>query len=311
MMKFTGTLSLGLGIVLGVPALTFGGGIPSTLQEALDETVRAIDVLNQVEKKLEVGAKLPDGVVTRLTEPAILDARGRDELLNSLRNDVGTLQAKVDRQEALNPPAKVPGSNTNGSTVMGPLVSGPTTAPVLPTNGPLNLAGISTGMSSNMRTAISMGSGTLASTPADGVKQPGPVTEPTTQPATTTDESASDSTTTIEDAPKSEPKTTPKSDSPEGEGYSANPLRQAQACFRAKRYQQGLDLLVGAPKSAEVTYWKARLNEKMGNWNHAIDLYTELKDDAAAGVYADQAKQQLEFVIWQRDFEKKTKEDSK
>ena len=306
MMKFTGTLSLGLGIVLGVPVLTFGGGIPSSLRDALDETIRAIDVLNQVEKKIQVGATLPEGVVTRLTEPPILDVHGRDALLENLRNEVGTLQAKVDRQEALNPPA--PGSED--PTVFGPVAPGTTTTPVLAKDGPLNLAGISTGMSSNMRTAISMGSGNVASTPTDGVAKPTPKGEPTSKP--TEDEAdAGDSIGSKEPEPKGEVPAPESIDSPEGKGYSANPLRQAQACFRAKRYQQGLDLLVGAPKSPEVTYWKARLSEKLGKWSHAIDLYTELKDDATAGVYAEQAEQQLEFVIWQRDFEKKTKENSK
>ncbi|MFT4709306.1 MAG: hypothetical protein ACI9D0_000027 [Bacteroidia bacterium] len=304
MMKFTGTLSLGLGIVLGVPALTFGGGIPGSLQEALDETVRAIDVLNQVEKKLQVGATLPTGVVTRLTEPAILDARGRDMLLDTLRNEVGTLQAKVDRQEILNP------STESMPTTMGPVASDLATGPVLAKDGPLNLAGISTGMSSNLRTAISMGSGNAGSTPADGGFQPSPVDLPTSKP-TQDGATNTNNPSTTEVAPKAEPATTVKADSPEGAGYSANPLRQAQACFRAKRYQQGLDLLVGAHKSAEVTYWKARLSEKLGKWSQAIDLYTELKDDATAGVYAKQAEQQLEFVIWQRDFEKKSAGDSK
>lgn len=308
MMKFTGTLSLGLGIVLGVPALTFGGGIPGSLQEALDETVRAIDVLNQVEKKLQVGANLPDGVVTRLTEPAILDARGRDMLLDNLRNEVGTLQAKVDRQEALNPPAATVGHGSGDPTVMGPMVPGPVTAPNVSKDGPLNLAGISTGMSSNLRTAISMGSGNVGSTPDGGVTVTEPVKDPTEM--STGDQVATDDKP-ADTKPKAEPAATNSPDSPEGKGYSADPLRQAQACFRAKRYQQGLDLLVGAPKSAEVTYWKARLSEKLGKWSHAIDLYTELKDDATAGVYAEQAEQQLEFVIWQRDFEKKTKGDSK
>ncbi|MDG1499211.1 MAG: hypothetical protein P8N31_06595 [Planctomycetota bacterium] len=305
MMKFTGTLSLGLGIVLGVPALTFGGGIPSSLQEALDETVRAIDVLTQVEKKLQAGAALPTNAVTRLTEPAILDARGRDMLLDKLRNEVGVLQAKADRQESLDLPAATVGHGSDKPTTMGPVVADPTAAPVLAEDGPLNLAGISTGISSNMRTAISMDGSNAGSNPAGDVSKAESVKEPV-------GEQAADQSPTSGTPENTEPKAEPAdADLPEGKGYSANPLRQAQACFRAKRYQQGLDLLAGAPKSAEVTYWKARLSEKLGKWDHAIDLYTGLKDDTNAGVYAAQAEQQLEFVIWQRDFEKKTKGDSK
>ncbi|MDE0895125.1 MAG: hypothetical protein OSB10_00910, partial [Planctomycetota bacterium] len=124
MMKYTGTLTLGMGVILGVPAFTFGGGLPGSLKEALGDTVRAIEVLNQVEQNLEAGEFVPDGAIKTLTEPAILDPRGRDSLLNSLRFEVGTLQAKVDMSGAANitllPDVELP----NGAGAVGPVFPG-------------------------------------------------------------------------------------------------------------------------------------------------------------------------------------------
>lgn len=330
MMKYTGTLALGMGVIFGVPAFTLGGGLPGSLTDALADTVRAIDVLTQVEERLETGEAIPAGAVKKLTEVAILDPRGRDELLNTLRNEVGSLQANVDIAEAANAAAMPEIDPLNGTNAFGPVFPGqlPSAGTKLPVAGAdladsglggLNIAGVSTGMSSTLRTSIAMSSGSLNSGSATAA--PGFNAPITTGPTIVGPEAGSTPVAGSTDAPDSmptlfdttanvstnttKPKATPAVQSPEGKGYSANPLLQAKACFRAKRYQQGLDLLVGAPKSAEVTYWKAQLEDKLGNLDEAIRLYTLLKDDTTAGEFATKAEDEVKFLTWRRDYENK------
>jgi hypothetical protein len=328
MMKYTGTLALGMGVLLGVPAFTLGGGLPGSLKDALNDTVRAIDVLNQLEERMGTGEAIPVDAVKKLTEVAILDPRGRDELLETLRNEVGSLQNKVDVAEASVAPPLAEIDPLNGTSAYGPEYSQPSVTETVEDTSTgnfdgLNIAGVSTGMSTTLRTSIAVGSGSSnGGRSAFAPGETGPVaTYPLpTETGTETgavDEARSSNSTATETGPKisttdstnKKPTPAPAAQSPEGKGYSANPLLQAKACYRAKRYQQGLDLLVGASKSAEVTFWKARLEDKLGNLDEAIRLYTLLKDDMAAGEYAAKAESELEFLVWRRDYE--TKGDSK
>lgn len=321
MMKYTGTLTLGMGVILGVPAFTFGGGLPGSLKEALGDTVRAIEVLNQVEQNLEAGDFVPDGAIKTLTEPAILDPRGRDSLLNSLRFEVGTLQAKVDMSEAANialpPDVELP----NGAGAVGPVFPGTVGGAGVfqpiedmggadPVDDGIYFADVSTGMSTALRASISAGSDSSAQSNAatgagaQALVSTGPDTSGGATPMSA-DATASSIASTQNEAGAEVETTTPEFQSPEGKGYSANPLLQARACFRAKRYQQGLDLLVGAPKGAEVTFLKAQLETKLGNLNEAISLYTLLKEDAESASFAAKAADELAFLVWRRDYEQK------
>ena len=87
------------------------------------------------------------------------------------------------------------------------------------------------------------------------------------------------------------------SPSPEGKGYSANPLRQAKACFRAGRYQQGLDILEAVTPFTEGDYWRAKLLDRLGRTDEALLLFASVEVAEDAGPLAAAAKRDAEFQI--------------
>jgi hypothetical protein len=89
----------------------------------------------------------------------------------------------------------------------------------------------------------------------------------------------------------------------EGEGFSADSVRQARLLILAERPLEALDLLKRAPDGAEVKYWRARSLEKLGRLDEAISTYREVTSDATAGPLALRAGQDVEFLEWKRDFE--------
>ena len=84
------------------------------------------------------------------------------------------------------------------------------------------------------------------------------------------------------------------SPSPEGKGYSANPLRQAKACFRAGRYQQGLDILEAVTPFTEGDYWRAKLLDRLGRTDEALLLFASVEVAEDAGPLAAAAKRYLD-----------------
>jgi hypothetical protein len=166
-------------------------------------------------------------------------------------------------------------------------------------------------MSPTLRTSIAMGAGQgssmqdgagtrMPSAPPYDAAGPG-LPELTSKPGSGLETSTE--TTNLDGSSIRAAKNTASPASPEGAGYSAAPLLQAKACYKAGRYQRGLDVLTGVQKTHEVTFWKAQLESKLGNLEYAVNLYTELRDDASAGKYTDLAKDQIEFLEWRQEFE--------
>lgn len=95
-MRFSSAISLGLGLVIVVPAVSS----PQTageLRHALSETVRALTVLTGLEKDAPSRtAEQTVELARSATEPAFGDERSRDEQLQYLRKDVGRLQMAHD-----------------------------------------------------------------------------------------------------------------------------------------------------------------------------------------------------------------------
>jgi hypothetical protein len=295
MMKHTGTLSLGLGLFFAVPAMTFGGGLPDSVETALNETLHALEVLRQLETKLEKGEPLGMEDLVQVTEGPLGDERQRDERLSDLRNEVAELQAKADRKK-LEEGIPMSLSGSPSTTPHGPTgPDGNTTSMPAPTNRPLSTKGVSPGLSETFIKALGSGQiGPQPASPANSDPQAGPSSQPTAD-------------TPVESKPtEMGTKSTAKTpSSPEGEGYSANPLRQAQACFHAKRYEQGLSLLEAVESSPTIDYWKARLLERLNRFDEAITLYTTLETSDEATELRETVKRDREFAEWRRDFLKK------
>lgn len=99
MMRYQAALSSVLAAAL-VPALYFGDGELATLEDALAETARALEVLSGLATRAEQGDPQSVSFVRGVTEAPILEARRRDERLVDLRNQVNLLQAELDVLEA-------------------------------------------------------------------------------------------------------------------------------------------------------------------------------------------------------------------
>lgn len=94
-MRYQAALSSVLAAAL-VPALYFGDGELATLEDALAETTRALEVLSGLSARAEQGDPQSVDFVRSVTEAPILEARRRDERLVDLRNQVNLLQAELD-----------------------------------------------------------------------------------------------------------------------------------------------------------------------------------------------------------------------
>jgi hypothetical protein len=91
-------------------------------------------------------------------------------------------------------------------------------------------------------------------------------------------------------------------DSIEESGFSADPLRQAQACFRAARFEQALDVLKGHLDDPRARYWSARALEKLGRTDEALVAYKLVVDAPTAGDLVQRAKTDMEFLEWKQRF---------
>jgi hypothetical protein len=90
--------------------------------------------------------------------------------------------------------------------------------------------------------------------------------------------------------------------SPEGEGYSADPLHHAIACHRAGRFEEALALLPADSADPEMLYWRGRTLEKLERLDEAIETLGRVASRADLGSLAERARTDLEFLEWKRDF---------
>lgn len=292
MMNHTGSIALGLGIFFAVPAITVGDGLPDSLETALDETLYALKVLGELDKRFESGESLSVQTMVDVTESGMENERASDERLTELRDEVAGLQAKFDIK-------KINGELASRDSESANHAREETAAPVIRKLGPtMGTAGVSQGLSSTFIKALGSGQIGPQSQASDGHgNDEGPASQPTSQPIEKHKETAG----SHEDKPGEH-----SSDSPEGKGYSANPMRQAQACFKAGRYEQGLSLLEAAEPSPLVDYWMARMLERLGRIDEAVKLYTAIETNDEAAELHTAAKRDREFAEWRRDFLKKS-----
>ena len=89
--------------------------------------------------------------------------------------------------------------------------------------------------------------------------------------------------------------------------YSADPLKNGIACYRAGRYGEALELLAPLDGAAAL-YWKARTLERLERLDDAVDAMERAlaagKGKDAAGFEERRASTDLDFLRWKRDFVK-------
>jgi len=84
-------------------------------------------------------------------------------------------------------------------------------------------------------------------------------------------------------------------------GYSANPLLEGQACYRAGQYERGIALLENLD-SIEAKYWHGRCLERAGYLEKAASVYRRVVAAKDAGSFNERAQTNLEFVEWKLRF---------
>ncbi|MEW6073136.1 MAG: hypothetical protein AB1726_11180 [Planctomycetota bacterium] len=258
MLRFQMAVSAGLATILVVPAILLGGDEVRTLETALADTTRALEILGGIRQQFEAGQGASSGVVVAVTEAPILDARQRDERLVTLRNEVDLLQTELDLLE--------------GAAFAGPPVpeeGALAAAEIAPPAGP-PLPRVHTGLDDALRHVLA------------GPEAPaGPATE------------------AAADTPRAAPGPAASAGEP---AYSADPLRQARACYRAGRHEEGAALLAGATDDPETLYWRARCLERLDRLDEAAADLRRVIELAGEGLAGQRARTDLEFVEWKRGF---------
>lgn len=88
---------------------------------------------------------------------------------------------------------------------------------------------------------------------------------------------------------------------PEYEGYSADPLGQARACYRTGRYDRALALL-DQLEEPEALYWRARCLERLDRLDEAIALLERVAAAEGDSYEGQRAAKDLEFFRWKKGF---------
>jgi hypothetical protein len=270
MFKLAGALTSGLATIIVLPSVALDDYRATSLRAALEETVLAIDTLKGVRTGLDEGAdpNLIDRVL-ELTEPPPVDQRELDELLVITRDEVGRLQQQVDILEARRAGVEFRGSvyaPTPGGTTIG------IDANLLRTLNSIGSSG------TEGRGPMSPLAGGMHGYPGSDSLGPG------------------DHGTGTLRAP-TEPL--------EAKGYSADPLAQAVAAYRAKRYTDALIVLGEPREDAHLWFWRARILDAVDRLDDARLAYAKVIELDPESFDAKQAAVEVEFLEWRQKFESK------
>jgi hypothetical protein len=134
MLKLAQFIHMGLATLLVVPAVTLQDAPAGDLRGALSETVRALESLADIDRRLKAGDASGVDLILQSSETPGLSAKDTDSLLFDLRNGVSQLQQELD--EIL---ASSAGPSPMDATAVGPILNGnttpPNTRPGVPSNG--------------------------------------------------------------------------------------------------------------------------------------------------------------------------------
>lgn len=87
----------------------------------------------------------------------------------------------------------------------------------------------------------------------------------------------------------------------EAPGFSADPLREGEALFRAGKYTESLAVLKTQPDDARCQYWSARALEQLGRVDEALAIYTAVAARKDAGWAGERARTDIELLQWKKD----------
>ena len=263
MLRFQTAAASLIGSALVLPVL-LGQGSLATLQDALSGTTRAIEVLKGLEKRLQDEPAAVLGLVLSATEVPSGDERQSEERLDALRSEVNLLQLELDAMQS-------PLLAADGA-VQGALG----TREPLDVRSPAPAAGITTGLDDSMRALL------------QGVPAPkNAVVDETRGTAPRGSARGGDARTA--EATEAQP------------SYSADPLKNGIACYRAGRFAEALELLT-ASSDAPALYWRARTLERLERIDEAIQTLELALQKGGQAPELRRAQTDLEFLRWKRDF---------
>lgn len=263
MLKLAQCIHMGLATVLVVPAVTLQEPPAGDLRGALSETVRALESLADIERRLQAGDTTGVDMILQRSEAPGLSAMDTDSLLFDLRNGVSQLQLELDELLAASGgPSPMHVGNAGNTTVIGP-----DAIPTQPGTGSTGATGAAhIGLNNEQRERIG------------DIRPPVPVREPA-----------------------SVARSARKSFEPAG--FSADPVLHGRAYYRAGRYAEGLSLLATVPDDVKAIYWSGRCLEKLDRGQDAIGMYRQVIDHLDAGYLADRALLDIDFLEWKLRFE--------
>lgn len=267
MMRHMTAMSSGLALLFVAPGTILQNEDLRILELALEDTARAIEVVTGIQQEPAPSADL----IKSVTEAPALDARGRDEKLQTLRDEVSLLQMEFDALQGL--PVGHLGARPTGDTLR-------------------KSTSVPTGLTPEARAALlRLGSGTNTTV------APRKNARPAQGESTPNSPSKARPNAPKEQNPPSESEADPLST------YSADPVAAARACFYAKQYERGLQLLSGQTTDLQALYWKARILEKVEDYVGAIAALNEIiRLTGGEGYDAKRAETDKAFLEWKRDF---------
>ena len=104
MLRFQQAVNLGIASILVIPAVALQGGGSESLEQALEETIAALDQLVRLEDRLEGGDREAREMLLVATEEPLAAGPNRDAYLDTLRRDVNVLTMQLEREESMPAP---------------------------------------------------------------------------------------------------------------------------------------------------------------------------------------------------------------
>lgn len=263
MLKYIATTQLALAGLFALPGLTGAQDSTQGLVAQLDATIASLDYLGEIAKRVESRSADALPLLLGATEPRRMNDLQNEARVLTLRGDVSRLQLALDRlleQAGVDP--RMPGVHMRSGGSAGN--SAETRAPRTSDNYiPGALAptiGLDAGLRGNLQSVL-----------------------PPLQ--------------VIEDDSK---RKGPDLVSLESADYSADAVRHGKLLFRAGRYPESIQLLIGQRQSHEARYWLAQSYRAMERNPEALDILRMLATTPAAGAFARYAQADIEFMEFER-----------
>ncbi|MEZ5977616.1 MAG: hypothetical protein R3F34_05290 [Planctomycetota bacterium] len=280
MLKAMLPLSTAFGLLYAVPTVVQDQ--PRTLQTALGDTVRALEVLRGFQSETE--GSFDVDTVRYVTEEPLGSPDERVARLDQLNVELQRMQAHLELLHAGALPAGAPLDLTYDR-------------PLVPTVG-LGDGELTRLVLTTKRQAIANMVGGEDSLPTVPIVGPRPTTGDASATQGPLPVDAGDVGATEVPDENSVPAPAPRDDSMS--------FAKARAAFFAGQYDAALAGFEAGADDARNAYWRARCLDQLGRLDEALALYDRVASDVNAGDLVERAKSDADFLRWKIGFSKKS-----